>query len=288
MAMSVLIEDLCHVYAPGTPFAKAALDGVNLEIAAGEWIGIVGATGSGKTTLVQHLNGLLRPTTGRVNVGGVNIGAMKKIPAAVRATVGMVFQYPEHQLFESTVYDEIAFGPRNLGLSEDIVSTRIKEAMMLLGLDYDAFRDRVPFHLSGGEKRRVAIAGVLAMRPRLLVLDEPTAGLDPGTRNSFITRMKELHREQNITIIWVSHNMNEIAGLADRLVVMQEGRIIKIGPPREVFAVTTEIRAAGLEIPAVTDLAQQLKARGEDIRSDLVTQDEAFSEISRLLRCRHD
>lgn len=286
--MSVLIEDLCHVYAPGTPFAKAALDGVNLEIAAGEWIGIVGATGSGKTTLVQHLNGLLRPTTGRVNVGGVNIGAMKKIPAAVRATVGMVFQYPEHQLFESTVYDEIAFGPRNLGLSEDIVSTRIKEAMMLLGLDYDAFRDRVPFHLSGGEKRRVAIAGVLAMRPRLLVLDEPTAGLDPGTRNSFITRMKELHREQNITIIWVSHNMNEIAGLADRLVVMQEGRIIKIGPPREVFAVTTEIRAAGLEIPAVTDLAQQLKARGEDIRSDLVTQDEAFSEISRLLRCRHD
>lgn len=286
--MSVLIEDLCHIYAPGTPFAKRALDRVCLEIAAGEWIGIVGATGSGKTTLIHHLNGLLQPTSGRVMVNGTNIGAMRKIPAAVRATVGMVFQYPEHQLFESTVYDEVAFGPRNLGLSEDVVSMRVKDSLTLLGLDFEAFRNRVPFHLSGGEKRRVAIAGVLAMRPKLLVLDEPTAGLDPGMRNSFITTMKELHRDQNITIVWVSHNMNEIAGLVDRLVVMEEGRIIKSGPPGEVFTAVAELRAAGLEIPAVTDLARKLKARGENIRPDLVTADEAFCEISRLLRCRHD
>lgn len=287
MAMSILIEKLHHVYSPGTPFAKAALNGVDLEIAAGEWVGIVGATGSGKTTLVQHLNGLLRPTSGRVIVNGTDIGAMRKIPAAVRAAVGMVFQYPEHQLFESTVYDEIAFGPRNLGLSEADVSTRVQEAMKTLELDFNAFRSRVPFHLSGGEKRRVAIAGVLAMRPKVLVLDEPTAGLDPGARKNFIKGMRELHREQNITIIWVSHDMNEIAVLADRLVVMQAGRIIKVGPPRMVFAAAAEILAAGLEIPAVAELARQLAARGENIRTDIVTLDEAFLEISRLLRCRH-
>lgn len=286
--MSVLIEDLRYVYAPGTPFAKTALDGVNLEIPDREWVGIAGATGSGKTTLIQHLNGLLRPTAGRVVVNGTDFGALKKVPVAVRAAVGMVFQYPEHQLFESSVYDEIAFGPRNLGLSEEVVAARVREAMELLELDYRSFKNRVPFHLSGGERRRVAIAGVLAMRPQLLVLDEPTAGMDPGARKSFINRMRQLHREQNITIIWVSHNMNEIAGLVDRLVVMQDGRIIKTGPPRQVFAAAAEIRAAGLEIPAVTDLAQKLAARGEKISPDLVDQDEAFDEISRLLRCRHD
>lgn len=286
--MSVLIEDLHYVYAPGTPFAKTALDGVNLEIPDREWVGIAGATGSGKTTLIQHLNGLLRPTAGRAVVNGTDFGALKKIPVAVRAAVGMVFQYPEHQLFESSVYDEIAFGPRNLGLSEEVVAARVREAMELLELDYRSFKNRVPFHLSGGERRRLAIAGVLAMRPQLLVLDEPTAGMDPGARKSFINRMRQLHREQNITIIWVSHNMNEIAGLVDRLVVMQDGRIIKTGPPRQVFAAAAEIRAAGLEIPAVTDLAQKLAARGEKISPDLVDQDEAFDEISRLLRCRHD
>ncbi|MFZ5641717.1 MAG: energy-coupling factor transporter ATPase [Bacillota bacterium] len=286
--MSVLIEDLRYVYAPGTPFAKTALDGVNLEIPDREWVGIAGATGSGKTTLIQHLNGLLRQTAGTVVVNGTDFGALKKIPVAVRAAVGMVFQYPEHQLFESSVYDEIAFGPRNLGLSEEVVAARVREAMELLELDYRSFKNRVPFHLSGGERRRVAIAGVLAMRPQLLVLDEPTAGMDPGARKSFINRMRQLHREQNITIIWVSHNMNEIAGLVDRLVVMQDGRIIKTGPPRQVFAAAAEIRAAGLEIPAVTDLAQKLAARGEKISPDLVDQDEAFDEISRLLRCRHD
>lgn len=286
MAMSVLIEELRYIYSAGIPFARTALDGVSLEVSAGEWVGLVGATGSGKTTLVQHLNGLLKPASGRVIVNGTNIGAMRKIPAAVRAAVGMVFQYPEHQLFESTVYDEIAFGPRNLGLAEDVVSGRVQEAMKSLELD-NTFRNRVPFHLSGGEKRRVAIASVLAMCPKVLVLDEPTAGLDPGARNNFINRMRELHREQNITIIWVSHNMDEIAVLADRLVVMKEGRIIKAGPPREVFAAAAEIRAAGLEIPVVTDLAQQLAARGEKIRPDIVTPDEAYNEISRLLRCRH-
>jgi energy-coupling factor transport system ATP-binding protein len=286
--MSVLIEDLRYVYAPGTPFAKTALDGINLEISDKEWVGIAGATGSGKTTLIQHLNGLLRPTAGSVVVNGTDFGALKKIPVAVRATVGMVFQYPEHQLFESSVYDEIAFGPRNLGLSEEVVAARVREVMELLDLDYTSFRNRVPFHLSGGEKRRVAIAGVLSMRPQLLVLDEPTAGMDPGARKSFVQRMRRLYREQHITIIWVSHNMDEIAGLVDRLVVMRDGRITKTGPPRQVFAAAAEIRAAGLEIPAVTDLAQKLAARGEKISPDLVDQDEAFDEISRLLRCRHD
>jgi len=288
MAMSVLIENLSHVYAPGTPFAKTALAQVNLEIAEGQWLGVVGATGSGKSTLVQHLNGLLRPTSGRVIVNGTDIGAMKRVPPDVRTAVGMVFQYPEHQLFESTVFAEIAFGPRNLGLPEDVVLLRVQEAMNLMGLDFGGFSNRVPFHLSSGEKRRVAIAGVLAMRPDLLVLDEPTAGLDPEARKNFIAGMKELHREKNLTIVWVTHNMNEIAGLADRIVVMQEGRVVKTGPPREVFAAAAEIRAAGLEIPAVTNLARQLAERGEEVRPDLVTLDEACGEISRLLRRRHD
>lgn len=286
MAMSILIENLSHVYAAGTTYARTALQEVNLQVADGEWIGIVGATGSGKSTLIQHLNGLLRPTTGRVVVNGVDIGAMKRIPVALRTAIGMVFQYPEHQLFEATVFDEIAFGPRNQGLTEDAAVIRVQEAMLLLGLDYHSFRQRIPFHLSGGEKRRVAIASVLSMRPQLLVLDEPTAGLDPGTRKNLLARMRELHREQNLTIVWVTHNINEIAGLADRLVVMQEGRIIKNGPPREVFMGVADIEAAGLEIPAYTKLAQQLAARGEKVRPDIVGLDEALVEIGRLLRCR--
>lgn len=287
MVMSILIADLSHVYSPGTPFARIALADINLEIAGGEWVGLVGATGSGKSTLVQHLNGLLKPTSGRVEVNGINISALRKIPVEVRTIVGMVFQYPEHQLFESTVFDEIAFGPRNLGLLEEAVAVRVKEAMTVMGLDYTGFKSRVPFHLSGGEKRRVAIAGVLAMHPKVLVLDEPTAGLDPGARKNFITRMQELHREQNLTIIWVTHNMNEIAGLASRLVILQEGRVARDGSPREVFAAEDEILAAGLEIPAVTVLARELAARGEKLRPDLVTMAEACGEIGRLLRCRH-
>ncbi|HHY38785.1 MAG TPA: energy-coupling factor transporter ATPase, partial [Clostridia bacterium] len=232
--MSIVVEGLYHTYNPHTPLEVSALEDINLKIEDGEFIGIIGPTGSGKSTLIQHFNGLLLPTKGRVVVDGIEVGKKGTNLREIRRRVGLVFQYPEHQLFEETVYKDVAFGPKNLGLDDEEVALRVREAMRLVGLD-ESFLDRSPFELSGGQMRRVAMAGILAMNPGTLVLDEPTAGLDPRGRDAVLGYIKELHAKKGTTIILVSHNMGEIARLAERIYVMDRGRVVLTGSPREVF-----------------------------------------------------
>ncbi|MDQ7793444.1 MAG: energy-coupling factor transporter ATPase [bacterium] len=283
--MPILIEALDHVYQVGTARPVQALSGIDLTIADGEILGIIGPTGSGKSTLVQHLNGLLRPTRGRVLVDGVDLSDRKADLRAVRQKVGLVFQYPEHQLFEETVAEDVAFGPRNLGLSEGALRERVARALRTVGLPAE-IGARSPFALSGGQMRRVALAGVLAMEPAVLVLDEPAAGLDPQGRRDILGHVRRLHQERRITVILVSHSMEEVARLCERLVVLDGGRVVMDGRTRDIFAQGDRLRQVGLGPPAITRLMEELRRRGKDVRADAVTVDEAAAEILRHWRGR--
>lgn len=286
--MIIEIKNLNYIYNPNTPFEKKALDNINLRVKQGEFIGLIGHTGSGKSTLVQHLNGLIKPSSGDIIVDGINITKKDINLKAIRQKVGLVFQYPEYQLFEETIYKDIAFGPKNLGLSEEEVRNRVKESMETVGLDYELFKDRSPFELSGGQKRRVAIAGVIAMQPKVLVLDEPTAGLDPHGRDEILGEIQEIFIKRGITIILVSHSMEDVAKLVDRILVMHNGKIDMDGSTREVFKKSYELEKKGLGIPQITKFMKEYRAKGHDINDDILTVEEAKVELLRYLRRKKD
>ena len=259
--MSIIVRHLTHIYSKGLPGETVALDDVSFEIASGECIGIIGHTGSGKSTLLQHMNGLLKPHSGEIIISDMNIGdgSVKKVD--ISKNVGLVFQYPEYQLFEETVAKDVAFGPRNLGVSEDEISSIVRESIELLGLDYDAVAEKSPFELSGGQKRRVAIAGVLAMKPKVLILDEPTAGLDPASKHDMLEVIKRLRQERNLIVVFVSHNMKDIAELSDRIIVMNGGKLVMNGSPKEVFARVSELKSMGLSVPPVTEILYEVSEK---------------------------
>lgn len=277
--MPISVEGVWFVYMEGTPYRAVALENVNLAIQDGEFLGIIGPTGSGKSTLAQHLNGLLRPTRGRVVVDGIDLTARGAPLKLIRQKVGLVFQYPEHQLFEETAFDDVAFGPRNARLPEPEVAIRVSEAMNMVGVDFERLKKRSPFELSGGQMRRLAIAGVLAMRPKVLVLDEPTAGLDPRGRDEILGQIRRMHGELGITVILISHNMEEVGRLVDRVVVMDSGSLVMDGPPRKVFQEVGRLKKLGLAVPQVTELMHRLKECGKPVRTDIVTVQEAKTEL---------
>lgn len=284
--MMIKIENLSYVYNPESPFETKALDNINLEVEKGDFVGLIGHTGSGKSTLVQHLNGLIRPTEGRITIDGIDITKKETKLRAIRQEVGLVFQYPEYQLFEETVYKDIAFGPKNLGLNETEVDSRVKKAMELVGLDFEKIKDRSPFELSGGQKRRVAIAGVVAMNPKVLILDEPTAGLDPKGRDEILGEIQGLYEKENMTIILVSHSMEDIAKLVNKIVVMHKGKIAMEGAPREIFKNQERLEDLGLGIPQVTYFMKKYKSEGHSVSDDILTIDEAKEELLNYLRRR--
>ena len=258
------VKDLTHTYGAGTPFQRSAVEHMSFDVNEGEFLGIIGHTGSGKSTLIQHLNGLLQPTAGEILLRGKNIWAEPKKIREVRFKVGLVFQYPEYQLFEETVYKDIAFGPANQGKTGDELDYAVREAAKLVGLRDDQL-EKSPFELSGGQKRRVALAGVLAMEPEVLVLDEPTAGLDPAGRENLMANIRDYHRNKGKTIILVSHSMDEIARNVDRILVLKNAHVLMQGTPAEVFARGEELLSAGLDVPQITRIAMELKRRGVDI-----------------------
>lgn len=266
--MSIKIENLTHIYMPKTPFEKKALDDVNLYIEDGEFIALIGHTGSGKSTLIQHLNGLLEPSSGKIIVDDIDITEKGVKLSDIRKKVGLVFQYPEYQLFEETIEKDIAFGPTNLGLGQEEILVRVKRAMEMVGLDYDKYKDVSPFELSGGQKRRVAIAGVIAMEPKVLILDEPTAGLDPKGREDILAQIKKLHDEYKMTIILVSHSMEDVGKLAKRIVVMNHGKVALQGEPKDVFKEIDTLEEIGLGVPQVTYLMRELKRRGFNVSDE--------------------
>lgn len=276
--MGIKIEKLDYVYMQGSPFERKALDNINLEINDGEFIGLIGHTGSGKSTLVQHLNGLLKPHGGSVVVNGRETTTKGEDLKKLRCEVGLVFQYPEHQLFEETVYKDIAFGPANLGLSKEEIDQRVKEAMNYVGLSYDLM-EKSPFDLSGGQKRRAAIAGVLSMHPSVLVLDEPTAGLDPAGREEILTQVKSIYLKSKMTVILVSHSMEDVAKLVNRLIVMNQGRVAMDGSVSEVFAHGDELRGMGLNVPQVHLLVDELIKRGVPLSKNIYTVEKAKAAL---------
>ena len=280
--MPIVIEHLNYVYMSGGPYETHALDDVSLTIEDGEFVGLIGHTGSGKSTLVQHLNGLLLPTSGTITVDGLNIADKATDRRAIRRKVGLVFQYPENQLFEETVEKDIAFGPKNLGLDDAEIDRRVKGAMRKVALDYDALHERSVFELSGGQMRRVAIAGVLAMEPRTLVLDEPCAGLDPRGREEILGLIRDLHRDTGATIVMVSHSMDDVASLAERVIVMNHGELVMDGAPRDVFACGEELRGMGLDVPQAVQLADKLRERGFDIPEGIYRIEEIKAEIEKI------
>ncbi|MGM9533511.1 energy-coupling factor transporter ATPase [Intestinibacter sp.] len=285
--MSVIVKNLTYIYDEGMPFASKALDNISFEIKDNDFVGLIGHTGSGKSTLIQHLNGLLKPSSGEIFINGFNITDKDLNLTEVRKRVGIVFQYPEYQLFEETVEKDIAFGPGNLGLEEDEIADRVKKSMEAVGLDYEQYKDKSPFDLSGGQKRRVAIAGVIAMNPEVLILDEPTAGLDPGGRDEIFRLIKKLHQDNNITIILSSHSMDDMAKLAKTIIVMNHGKIEFMGTPREVFnSHADRLREIGLDVPQVLELANKLRDKGFDIRTDVLTVEEIKEEILKVMRGR--
>lgn len=276
------IQKLSHIYSPDTPFEHAALSNVDLTISRGEFVGLIGHTGSGKSTLVQHMNGLLKPTSGHVLFDGRDIWEDPKFTRQIRFRVGLVFQYPEYQLFEETIAKDIAFGPKNQGLSEEEIDQRVRRAMAHVHLDYDKYAERSPFDLSGGQMRRVAIAGVLAMEPKVLILDEPAAGLDPRGRERILGMLQELHREGGVTIVMVSHSMDDCARLATRMIVMSKGELVLTDTPRNVFRQGDLMRSIGLGVPEAAELCGRLRAAGLQLPDDLFTQEELHDHLLRL------
>jgi energy-coupling factor transport system ATP-binding protein len=281
--MSVEIKNLTHVYMKDTVFEHKALNNISLTIEDGEFVGLIGHTGSGKSTFIQHLNALLKPSSGNIIIDGINITSKGVALKKIRQTVGLVFQYPEHQLFEETVFKDVAFGPQNLGLPQQEIEARVKEALTLVGLDFDKLKDVSPFELSGGQKRRVAIAGVLAMKPKVLILDEPTAGLDPKGRDEILGEIKKLHQLQKLTVVLVSHSMEDIANLVDRIIVMSKGQIVLTDTPRNVFKQADLLQDIGLDVPQVTHLVNELNKKGLSIK-ECISVDEAYEELIKYLR----
>ncbi len=283
--MSIKIKNLTYIYDEGMLFASKALDDVSVKIKDQDFVGLIGHTGSGKSTLIQHLNGLLKPSYGDIYINDFKITDPDLNLTEIRKRVGVVFQYPEYQLFEETIEKDIAFGPSNLGLEKEEIDKRVKESMEAVGLDYDKFKDKSPFELSGGQMRRVAIAGVIAMNPEVLILDEPTAGLDPSGRDEIFDLIKRLHKENNMTIILSSHSMDDMAKLAKTIIVMNKGKIEFMGSPKEVFKSNTDrLKEIGLDIPQVLELAIKLRKQGFDIREDILTIEEAKEEILRVMK----
>ncbi len=281
--MSIVIEHLNYVYMQGGPYETKALDDISLTIHDGEFVGLIGHTGSGKSTLVQHLNGLILPTSGQITVDGMDLADKNTDKRAIRRRVGLVFQYPENQLFEETVAKDIAFGPKNLGLDEAEIDRRVRTAMRRVALDYDKLSQRSVFELSGGQMRRVAIAGVLAMEPQTLVLDEPCAGLDPKGREEILGLISDLHRESGATIVMVSHSMDDVAALAERVIVMNHGKVAMDGAPREVFSRGEELRAIGLDVPQAVELAQKLREKGFDVPEGIYKIEEVRAAVEAIV-----
>lgn len=282
--MDINFKNVSFVYGEKTPFEKLALDNIDLTIKKGEFVGIIGHTGSGKSTLIQHFNGILKPTSGDVFIGDMNTKDKELAKSGLRYKIGLVFQYPEYQLFEETIEKDIAFGPKNMGLSEEEVKERVKEAMEIVGLDYEAKKDKSPFEISGGQKRRVAIAGILAMKPDILILDEPTAGLDPKGRDELFFQIKRLYEKNNITIVLISHSMEDVAKLVNRIIIMKNGQIHLDKSTKEAFSDVDDLKKVGLNVPQITELMDILRKKGHHFSKNILTVDEAFSEIKRELR----
>ncbi len=280
--MLLQVKDLTHTYMSGSPYEHRALNKVSLEVSKGDFLGLIGRTGSGKTTLVQHLNGLLKPTEGTVLFKDRELYGEQKVDwREIRQKVGLVFQYPEEQLFGESVFEDVAFGPRKMGLHQEEVERRVEKALKMVNLDFNDFKGRSPFNLSRGEMRRVAMAGVLSMEPEILVMDEPSSGLDPRGRKMLMEQVKQFHRQAKITVIFVSHNMEEVARLANRLVVMEGGQIVMQGSPAEVFKEAQKLISIGLGIPQVTRLMLELKNKGKGVSTEVFSVEEARREILR-------
>lgn len=284
--MSITVENLTYTYSKGMPNETRALEDVSFRLEPGEFAAIIGHTGSGKSTLVQQLNGLLRPDSGKITVGEVCITDPSAKMTEVRRKVGLVFQYPEYQLFEETVAKDVAFGPKQVGITGEELDRVVADSIRLTGLDYEEVKDRSPFELSGGQKRRVAIAGVLAMKPEILILDEPTAGLDPSAHRDVLDLIRRIHRQEDMTILLVSHNMGDIAELADRVLVMNRGRLVMNGTPAEVFARGEQLREMGLGQPPATEFMERLKERMPEIDAAPLSIEDAAKEICRYLESR--
>jgi energy-coupling factor transport system ATP-binding protein len=282
--MPIVVEKLSHTYMPDSPFQATAIHDINLTINDGEFIGLIGHTGSGKSTLIQHLNGLLKPTEGRVLVDGKDLADKETDKRSVRQRVGIVFQYPEHQLFEETVAMDVAFGPKNLGLKKEEIDVRVRDALRSVSLDYDTYKDRSVFELSGGQMRRVAIAGVLAMNPGTLILDEPCAGLDPRGREEILGLIRGLHQARGVTVVMVSHSMDDVASLVTRVIVMNRGTIAMDGAPREIFLRGGELRAMGLDVPVAVKLKEKLIEKGFDVPADAYRREELVEAIEKIVK----
>ncbi len=282
--MSIKVTGLTHIYSEGLPHESVALEDVSFTAEDGQFIGIIGHTGSGKSTLVQHLNGLLKPRSGSIKIGDTEITADKVNMRDIRRKIGLVFQYPEYQLFEETVAKDVAFGPVNLGFTPEETDRLVKEAIELVGLDYDIIKNISPFDLSGGQKRRVAIAGVIAMKPEILILDEPTAGLNPKAHADILNMISEIHRREGNIIFLVSHNMNDIAAMSDKILVMDHGHLVMEGTPEEVFSRETELKSMGLALPDPMEIAVRLRERGMEIDTGCLTMDKVADEIVKVLR----
>ena len=281
--MSISVKNLNYVYNPGMPGETVALSDVSFDVADGTILGIIGHTGSGKSTLLQHLNGLIKPTSGEVYIDGECITDGKTKMTDIRRKVGLVFQYPEYQLFEETVRKDVAFGPKNLGLDEEEQEERVRKAIGLVGLDYEEIKDLSPFELSGGMKRRVAIAGVIAMDPKILILDEPTAGLDPSAHKEILAMVRRIHDEMGIILIFVSHNMADIAEMSDRVLVMSGGKVALEGTPAEVFSQGSRLAEMGLGVPPAREIAELIKSKAPGFESEALTADEAAGDIRKYM-----
>ena len=281
--MHIKVENIIYEYMQCTPFEHTAVGGVSFEIKPGEFVGLIGHTGSGKSTLIQHLNGLIKPTSGKIFVDGADISGKDVKLNELRFKVGIVFQYPEYQLFEETVKKDIMFGPKNMGLSDEEAEERARAAMELVGLDID-LAEKSPFELSGGQKRRVAIAGVLAMEPEVLILDEPAAGLDPHGRNEILSRIEYMHKEKNMSIILVSHSMEDIARMAQRVIVMKDGKIAAEGTVHDIFGLGDALKEINLDVPQIKRLTDELRKRGYNLPDDIYTVERAHEEIMKLFK----
>ncbi|MFX0548438.1 energy-coupling factor transporter ATPase [Hathewaya histolytica] len=281
--MFIEVKDLSYVYMQGTPFEKKALDNVSLGFDEGDFVAIIGHTGSGKSTLIQMLNGLLKPSLGTVYLNNVDIFDKKSNLADIRKEVGIVFQYPEYQLFEENIEKDIAYGPTNLGIDIEEIRERVKLSMSMVGLNYEVYKDKSPFNLSGGQKRRVAIAGILAMKPKVLILDEPTAGLDPKGRNDILNTIRDLNQKYNITIILVSHSMDDVSKFANSIIVMSEGKCVLKGTKEEIFKEVDLLQKIGLTVPTVTSLINELNKKGFNIKDNIYTVNELKEELVGIL-----